>query len=173
MAYLKHGDDIPEKGKGSKLTALQVRFVEEYQVDWNASKAVIRAGYKTKNPNRIGTELLQHPLVQRELDARTETRREKMEFSADFLLTKLMAIINDPDIKTNDTLRAIELAGKSIALWKERQEISGPDGDAIRVQEQHVEREIDDFKSRIASIADRGGAERVLPFPKPGGSGKS
>lgn len=172
MSYLKHGAEVPTKGKGSKLSALMLRFVEEYQVDWNASKAVLRAGYKTKNPNRVGTSLLQHPLIQKELEAQTELRKEKMEFSADFLLTKLMAIINDPEVKTNDILRAIELAGKSIALWKERQEISGPDGEAIKM-EQRVKEDVAKLTSKLASLAARGGTGTVTEFPKPGSSSSS
>lgn len=175
MSYLEPGKEPPTKGKGSQLGAKMKIFVECFLADpqRNASRAVLEAGYKTKNPNRMATNLLRHPLVKKAIDEGDAARRERMEFSADFLLMKLMAIINDPDVKTNDILRAIELAGKSIALWKERQEISGPDGEAIRVQEQRIEREIEDFKSRITGIADRGGKGSVLSFPKSGSSGKS
>jgi hypothetical protein len=101
-----------------------------------------------------------------------------MEFSADFLLNKLMRIINDPDIKTNDQLRAIELAGKSIALWKERQEISGPDGKAIETQ-QRLEENVRDFTTNLKRLAnksslpsgdsERGGEGKVVEFPKRSG----
>jgi hypothetical protein len=66
-------------------------------------------------------------------------------------------------------LRAIELAGKSIALWKERQEISGPDGEAIK-HEQQVRENVADFTSRIASLAKRNGTSNVLEFPERGGA---
>lgn len=172
MAYLQPGAEPPKNGKGAKLSPKMEMFIEHFLADpqRNASNAVLKAGYITRNPNRIATDLLRHPLVKAKIDEADNARRERMEFSADFLLTKLMTIINDPDVKTNDILRAIELAGKSIALWKERQEISGPDGEAIRVQEQKIEQQINDFKSRIAGISERGGAGGVLPFPKPGSS---
>lgn len=173
MAYLQPDASVPGKGKGSKLTAKMEAFITEYLVDLNASAAVLRAGYKTTNPNRIAAELLRHPLVKAELDRRTEKRRQNMELKADYLINKLIRIIEDNEIKTSDQLRAIELAGKSIALWKERSEITGADGEAIRIQEQKVEREIDDFKSRIAGIAERGGKGEVLQFPKSRGSGES
>jgi hypothetical protein len=64
-------------------------------------------------------------------------------------------------------LRAIELAGKSIALWKERQEISGPDGEAIK-HEQHIKESVADFTSRISSLAKRGGQTNVVEFTKRG-----
>lgn len=173
MAYIKKGAEPPKKGKGSQLSAKMKLFVDEYLVDLNASAAVLRAGYRTSNKNRIAAELLAHPLVSAEINRRTEKRREGMELKADFLIHKLVQIIQDPDEKTTDILRAIELAGKSIALWKERQEVTGADGEAIRIEEQKIEREVTDLRSRISSIASRGGA-RVTPlFPKSEGSSES
>lgn len=40
------------------LTPKQALFVEEYLKDFNASQAVLRAGYKTKNPDAFGSQLL-------------------------------------------------------------------------------------------------------------------
>ena len=93
-----------------------------------------------------------------------------MEFSADFLLTKLMTIITDDDVKTTDKLRAIELAGKSIALWKDRQEISGPDGEAIKM-EQKVKQDVAELRSKLTRLSASGGAGTVTQFPKPGEPG--
>lgn len=129
----------------------------------NASQACIRAGYKTKNPNRMGTELLHHPKVRLQIEEEMAKRKERMEFSADFLLAKLMKIIQDDENKTADVIRAIELAGKSIALWKERQEISGPDGKAIEM-EQKVRQDVEDFTSRLSRLS-QSGAE-VVPLRK-------
>ena len=95
-----------------------------------------------------------------------------MEFSADFLLTKLMTIITDDDVKTTDKLRAIELAGKSIALWKDRQEISGPDGEAIKM-EQKVKQDVADFTSRLSRLSAKQGEGGVVEFPKRGESSGS
>lgn len=174
MAYLEPGSTPPTKGKGSQLGAKMKIFVECFLADpqRNASRAVLEAGYKTKNPNRMATELLRHPLVKQAIEDGDEARRERMEFSADFLLMKLMAIINDPDVKTNDILRAIELAGKSIALWKERQEISGPDGEAIKM-EQKVREDVADFTSKLSRLVADGGKGAVVGFPKPGSSSSS
>lgn len=171
MAYLEPGSEPPVKGKGSQLGAKMKIFVECFLADpqRNASRAVLEAGYKTKNPNRMATELLRHPLVKRAIDEGDLARRERMEFSADFLLMKLMSIINDPDVKTNDILRAIELAGKSIALWKERQEISGPDGEAIKM-EQKVKEDVANFTSQLSRLVAERGSGEVVSFPKSGGS---
>lgn len=168
MAYQKAPNAYPLKGGEKSLTHKQQMFVHCYLATMNASQAVLDAGYKTKNPNRIGTDLLRHPVVRRILDEEMAKRREKMEFSADFLLTKLMKIINDSETKTSDTLRAIELAGKSIALWKERQEISGPDGGAIEM-EQRLKEDVADFTSKLSRLAESAGAGTVAKLPKPRG----
>lgn len=177
MAFLKPGDPIPTRGKGSKLSKKQELFCLAYVSSMNATKAAIEAGYATNNPNRIGTELLNHPLCSKKIDELLKKRKDRLEFSADYLLKKLMDIINDPTQKTNDLLRAIELAGKSIALWKERQEISGPDGEAIQMeQRQRLEEDVDEFTnqlkrlaSKTASNAPGGGEGTVVSFPKPRG----
>ena len=48
-----------------KLTDKQRRFVEEYSLDWCASKAILRAGYNTKNPDQVSYEVLGKTLVKK------------------------------------------------------------------------------------------------------------
>lgn len=157
--------------RGEKVTTLtlkQLRFVEEFEKSMDKTDACLKAGYQTKNPGIMGDQVFNHPAVQAELDKRFERRRKRMEVKGDFLVNKLLEIIEDTQ-KDNPQacLRAIELAGKSIALWKERQEISGPDGKAIEM-EQRVQEDVADFKGRIDSIAKRAGTGGVAQFPKPG-----
>lgn len=58
------------------LTEKQAAFVREYLIDLNATAAAGRAGYGTKNANKVGPELLTKPFVaaaiQREMGARAE-----------------------------------------------------------------------------------------------------
>lgn len=165
MAYLRLGDEPPARGKGSKLSPKMARFVEEYLLDLNASAAVIRAGYKTRNNNRIGAELLRHPLVRKELDAHMSERRERMELNADYVLTKLVNIVENTE-KGNPAaaLRGLELLGKHLGLYRDRTEISGPDGGAIET-EQRVKEDVHDFTARIAGLAKRTGTDnKVVPL---------
>ena len=46
------------------LNAKQNRFVEEYLVDLNATKAAIRAGYSERTAEVIGYENLRKPQIQ-------------------------------------------------------------------------------------------------------------
>lgn len=153
-----------------KLTPKMLSFIDHYMVTQSGAEAVRLSGYKSKSPIRLAYQLMQHPLIQKEISDRLALRSEKMEVKADYLIAKLLMIIEDTE-KNNPTaaLRAIELAGKSIALWKERQEISGPDGEAIR-HEQHVKESVADFTSRIAGLAKRSGTDNVVEFPERGGA---
>ena len=38
--------------KSSVLSDKEVKFIHEYQIDGNGTRAVIAAGYKTKSPSR-------------------------------------------------------------------------------------------------------------------------
>lgn len=106
---------------------------------------------------------MQHPLVREEIAKRLEKRSDKSELTAEYLIQKLLNIIEADETKIPDTLRAIELAGKSIALWKERQEISGPDGAAIQ-QEINTKESVADFTRRISGLAKRNGTDNVVPL---------
>lgn len=170
MAFLGPNSPIPTKGKGAKLTPKMVAFIDEYLANGVVRKAVLAAGYKTNNPTMIGTRLINHPLVAQEIERRQAERREKLEITADYLLNKLINVIEDEGTKNVDLLRAIELAGKSIALWKERQEISGVDGKAIEM-EQKIKEDVADFTSAIARLADREGKSRLASVPNTGTEG--
>jgi phage terminase small subunit len=55
------------------MTNKQRAFIEEYLIDWDATRAVIDAGYKVKNRQRaseIGYQLLQNTPVKEEIQRR-------------------------------------------------------------------------------------------------------
>lgn len=162
---------IPEKGKGSKLTAKMQNFVDEYFVDFNGSAAVKRAGYKSTNPNKLAGKLLNHPLVMEAVAEKKKERQEKTELSAEYVIQKLIAIAErNEEGNPTAALRSLELLGKHLGLYKDRQEISGPDGEAIQM-EQKVRQNVDEFTSRIASLAARGRKGSVVEFPDRQGEG--
>lgn len=168
---LQNNDKVPAKGKGSKLTAKMQNFVDEYFVDFNGAAAVRRAGYKSSNPNKLAGKLLLHPLVAEAIAEKKKERQEKTELSAEYVIQKLIAISDkQEESNPNASLRALELLGKHLGLYKDRQEISGPDGEAIQM-EQKVKQNVDEFTSRIARLAERGRKGSVVEFPN--GRGES
>ena len=161
MPYLSVNEGRPFSTgvRGHKLTPKMLEFIDLYMVHMSPTKAVELSSYKVKDSNRHAAELMQHPLIIAEIKKRMDARSQKHELSAELLINKLLKIIaNTEDDNPNTALRAIELAGKSIALWKERQEISGPDGEAIR-HEQTIKENASDFTSRISGLAKRAGTD--------------
>lgn len=174
MPYLsiKDGRTESKAYTGRKLTPKMLSFVDAYfgPANFNQLKAIELSDYNCKTKHSIhqtAAELMNHPLVRAEIDRRMAKREQKSEVKAEYLINKLIEIIDDLDQseKTSDRLRAIELAGKAIALWKERQEITGADGEAIAIQ-QDTKEAVADFTSRISSLVKRSGATNVVELPK-------
>lgn len=137
-------------------------FVDAYfgEANFNATKAYELSDYESTTTSKATkdksvSELMVHPLVVAEIKRRQAIRAERSEVKAEYLIQKLLEIIDtEQEANPQAALRAIELAGKSIALWKERQEISGPDGEAIR-HEQHIKESAADFTNKLQSLAGR------------------
>ena len=75
-----------------KLTAKQQRFVEEYIVDLNATKAAIRAGYSVKSARQIGAENLSKPYIQAAIQEAMDRRAVRTDITADDVLAELAKI---------------------------------------------------------------------------------
>ena len=182
MPYLSIKDGRTESARkdsfGRKLTPKMLSFINAYfgAANFNGQRAIELSDYNCKTKYSVHqtyAELMNHPLVVEEIAKRQAKREQKSEVKAEHLIAKLLQIIEDTQVDNpNAALRAIELAGKSIALWKDRQEVTGADGGAIR-HEQQVKEDVADFTGRIASLVKRGGATNVVEFPErasPGGT---
>lgn len=75
-----------------KLTPKQIRFIDEYLVDFNATQAAIRAGYKAKNAYQIGSENLKKPQIQAEITRRQKDLQNRTEISQDRVVKELARI---------------------------------------------------------------------------------
>ena len=65
------------------LTFKQQRFFEEYQVDGNGSKAVLRACYKTNYPAEMAYGLLRNTRVKHTLQDAQIVRSERLQMPVD------------------------------------------------------------------------------------------
>jgi phage terminase small subunit len=80
------------------LTERQLRFVEEYVIDLNATQAAKRAGYRGKNLDKIGWELLQISRVRQQIEQRIADRIKRTQIDQDFTLKRL-SWLADSNIK--------------------------------------------------------------------------
>lgn len=74
------------------LTEKQARFVAEYLVDLDATKAAKRAGYSEKTAEQIGYQLLQKTSVQKAIQKAIAERAKRTQITQDMVLRELAAI---------------------------------------------------------------------------------
>jgi phage terminase small subunit len=81
------------------LTRKQQRFVEEYGVDWNATQAAIRAGYRAKRADQIGYENLRKPEIQAAIAQRQQALAGQCAVTQERVVQEL-ACIAFSDLRT-------------------------------------------------------------------------
>lgn len=120
--------------------------MREYLVDHNATQAAIRAGYSRESAESQGSRLLRNDKVQAEINAGDTRVAERAELSAERVLRELQTIgfaeLEQPDrdagtwplIRASDKLKALELLGKHLKLFVDRQALEDPDGAPLSVQ---------------------------------------
>lgn len=74
------------------LNDRQRRFVAEYLIDLNATKAALRAGYSVKSAPFIGHQLLQKTLIAEAIAQGQAERAERLEITADSVLKELASV---------------------------------------------------------------------------------
>jgi len=80
------------------LSPKQKKFVGEYLIDLNASASLLRAGYRSKNPDVDGHKLLVKPSISKAIALAMAERAKRTEITADRVLQQL-AKIGFVDIK--------------------------------------------------------------------------
>lgn len=104
---------------GSKLTAKQQAFCEEYLIDLNATQAAIRAGYSAKTANVIGPENLAKPCINEYVSKLKAERSEKTKIDAAYVLemsNELLkrCMVEGEGFNATGVGKALDLIGKHI-----------------------------------------------------------
>lgn len=153
----------------AKLTPKQVRFVEEYLVDANGTQAAIRAGYSPRTANEQAARMLTIASVRDALDVAQRARSERVQISADWVLGRLVEIVDrtmqavevadSQGIRTGEwkfeasaAIKALELCGRHLGMFANKVELGGPNGGPIPV-ENVSEREL---AMRLAFVLTKG-----------------
>lgn len=141
------------EGLRDALTVRQRRWCEEFIVDFNAAAAARRAGYKAQQIDRQAYQLLHHPgcTAYREyLEAEARKNIEGDVVDKEYVVKKTLDGIS----KANDTnnltayFRGLELLARHLGMFVDKTEISGPDGEAIKIEQQAKE----EAESLIATL---------------------
>lgn len=118
--------------KPTTLTPKQQRFVEEYLVDLNATKAAIRAGYSAKTAESQGSRLLSKAKIQDAVSKGRTKQTERTEINADWLLKRLAEEANADFADLYDEHGALKPVKDWPKVWRKGL-ISGLETEEIRV----------------------------------------
>lgn len=110
------------------LNQKQERFVAEYLIDMNATQSAIRAGYSKKTADVQGARLLTNAKVQEALQEAIKKRSERTEITQDQVLHELAKIglkdaadYTDAELKYGNKIKALELLGKHLGMFTDKQ----------------------------------------------------
>ena len=123
-----------------KLKPKELTFAEEWLKTTNATQSAIKAGYSERTAYSAGNRLLKKVEVKQYIDERLAEMQESSIADTNevmqFLSSTMRGDIPDQfglDPALNDRLKAAELLGKRYKLFTDKQEISGADGEPIKV----------------------------------------
>ena len=143
------------------LNRRQSLFVAEYLKDLNASAAARRAGYSEKSAFRSGVQNMQKSAITDAIAAAMQERSERVQITADKVLTDIEAIKVDAMREASDkdgnvamanhaaALKACELQGRHLQMFVDR---------VAMTIEQVPDEEID---GRIAELVRKAGTVRA------------
>lgn len=92
-----------------KLTPMQMRFVDEYVIDMNATAAARAAGSKAERLDQAGYEFLRNPEVKAEVAERLKELHETAQISAHIVIREFKRIA------TADIRKAVKWIGNHIS----------------------------------------------------------
>ena len=105
-----------------ELSEKQRRFVNEYLVDLNATKAALRAGYKMteKAAATHGNRLLKNVEIQKAIQEAQEAREKASSITSEWIIRQVAKIAEDDSVPPRDRLKAMELLGKYCGTWDKK-----------------------------------------------------
>ena len=110
------------------LRPRQLRFVDEYLIDLNATQAAIRSGYSPKTAYSIGGENLKKPEIAAKIAEKQQERAEKTEITKDWISDQLKLNYRRAMQSGDGSVanRSLELMGKLHGHFVEKSEVSFP-----------------------------------------------
>ncbi|WNC69948.1 terminase small subunit [Thalassotalea nanhaiensis] len=116
-----------------ELTTKQQRFVDEFLIDYSATKAAIRAGYSTNCAGVIGCENLKKPIIKKAIKEQLKLLTENSFLNREMVLAGLLREAVDRSDKSSAASRvsAYDKLGKALGIYQDAKP-SDEVGDLIR-----------------------------------------
>lgn len=113
MKQIQDPTNKKQEAEGLELTDQMKLFVEEYMLDNNASRAAVAAGYSESTRYSTAHKLLRHPAVSVAIDERREIMMLELGIQQEYVVNKLMDIINRNKGKNDgNVLKALDMLSK-------------------------------------------------------------
>jgi phage terminase small subunit len=141
-----------------------LRFVDEYLVDCNATRAAIAAGYTKNTASQAGWEALRNPKVAAEISRRQKLLADRHEVTADNVISELAKIgfANLADFYTVDgggrlTLDPVALADPTkVAAISSIEIVDGADGgQQVKIKLADKRSALNDLGKHLGLFAER------------------
>lgn len=122
------------------MTEKQKRFIAEYMIDLNATRAAIRAGYSPKTANEQGARLLANVSIQTELQKAMAARSKRTGISQDRVVQELarIAFVNPKDVIDTKTGEVVENASPDDLACIQSVKVKTMDGDKGFSEEREI-----------------------------------
>ncbi len=72
------------------MTPKEQRFIQEYLIEPNATRAAREAGYNS--PDKLGHQVMQRPRIKAAIERAMEARNERLKIDSDLVLKRLNEI---------------------------------------------------------------------------------
>jgi phage terminase small subunit len=107
------------------LTARQQRFIEEYGIDHNATRAATVAGYSARTARFQASRLLTKVDIQAALERSRAAMSERTHLTTDLVVADLLAIARDTENPASARVAAYALLAKHTGGFVDRQRVEG------------------------------------------------
>lgn len=126
----------PRPGRQAGITDKMERFIAEYLIDGNGTRAALAAGYSPKTADKQASNMLKRPDVRSAVNAGKKRVAAKLDLSAEKVLADIERIANaaEKDKEYNAALKGKELLGKHLKLFTEKHEHGGIGGGPVVLQ---------------------------------------
>ena len=136
------------------LTLKEYNFCNEYLTDFNAYRALMAAGYTENTAKKKAKVVKERPQVQAFLDHLQKERSKRTRINHDEVLYRLDKIARkaEQDEDFGPAIRALELMGKTLAMFTDKSTIHVENPFAAGQSEEDIKRDTDRL-SKIAGLA--------------------
>lgn len=124
-----------------KITPRQQRFVDEYLIDLNGTKAAIRAGYSAKTANEQAARLMVNANIKEAVRNSMKKRAERTGVTQDYIVQTILATMDRcsqaeavTDREGNQTgeykfdagnvLKGADLLGRHLGMWNDKLKVA-------------------------------------------------